>query len=467
MPVAQGERQVEDTSVDIPDIHYAWNGPVSLAYQVFGGGPVDLLYLQGYCSHLDLAWESPYFARFLRGLAAYARVIATDRRGWGLSDRFAPDAVPPLEALTDDLQTVMDAAGSARAVVFGSWDCGALAMLFAATHPGRAAGLILCDTFPTFAVTEDTPTMPTSRGLQEIEAELHEHWGRDFGDEAWGGPPRPRDPRERDWFKRYTRASVAPGGLIAEGRRLVELDARPVLPSIHAPTLVVGFRNGRGVLDPAISRMLADRIPNARLAQIGEVDDPADVGWWHWYGRGDAILREIGVLLEDVRRQNVVFDRVLATVLFTDIVDSTERAAALGDQAWKNVVERHHALVRDHLAAYKGSEIDTAGDGFYATFDGPARAATCAMAIVGAVRALGIEVRAGLHTGEVATVAGKSGGIAVVIGSRVAAMAGPSEVLATQTVRDLTAGSGLTFEHTGEYELKGVPDRWHLYRVVA
>ena len=206
----------------------------------------------------------PYFARFLRGLAAYARVIATDRRGWGLSDRFAPDAVPPLEALTDDLQTVMDAAGSARAVVFGSWDCGALAMLFAATHPGRAAGLILCDTFPTFAVTEDTPTMPTSRGLQEIDAELHEHWGRDFGDEAWGGPPRPRDPRERDWFKRYTRASVAPGGLIAEGRRLVELDARPVLPSIHAPTLVVGFRNGRGVLDPAISRVLADADPECQ-----------------------------------------------------------------------------------------------------------------------------------------------------------------------------------------------------------
>jgi pimeloyl-ACP methyl ester carboxylesterase len=279
LPVAPGGGQVEDTSVDTPDIHYAWNGPVSLA------------------------WESSYLAKFLRGLAAHARVIATDRRGWGLSDRFAPDAVPPLETLTDDVQTVMDAAGSSRAVVFGSWDCGALAMLVAATHPGRAAGIILCDTFPTFAVTEDTPTMPTARDLDEIDVELHEHWGRDFGDEAWGGPPRPRDPRERDWFRRYTRASVAPGGLIAEGRRLVELDARPVLPSIHAPTLVVGFRHGRGVLDPAISRVLAERIPNARLAQIGDVDDPADAGWWHWYGRGDAIVREIGVLLEDVHRR--------------------------------------------------------------------------------------------------------------------------------------------------------------------
>jgi class 3 adenylate cyclase/pimeloyl-ACP methyl ester carboxylesterase len=453
--------------VDLPETSYAWNGPVSLAYQVFGDGPVDLLYLQGYCSHLDLAWESPYLARFLRGLAAHTRVIATDRRGWGLSDRFAPDSVPPMEALTDDLLSVMDAAGSSRAIVFASWDCGALAMLFAAIHPSRAAGLILCDTFPTFAVTEDTPTMPTPQGWQEIEAELHEHWGRDFGDEAWGGPPRPRDPREQEWFSRYARASVAPGALIAEGRRLIELDARSVLPSIQAPTLVVGFRRGEGVVDPLISRVLADRIPNARLVQIGEEGDPADIGWWHWYGRGDAILREVGVLIEAVRRHDVVFDRVLATVLFTDIVDSTQRAAELGDEAWKDVVEQHHELVRRHLVAYGGSEIDTAGDGFYATFDGPARAATCAISIVAAVRALGIEVRAGLHTGEVANVAGKYGGIAVVIGSRVAATAGRSEVLATQTVRDLTAGSSLRFEDAGEHELKGVPDRWRLYRVMG
>jgi class 3 adenylate cyclase/alpha-beta hydrolase superfamily lysophospholipase len=452
--------------VETPHVDYAWNGPVSLAYQVFGEGPVDLLYLQGYCSHLDLAWDSPYLARFLRGLGAHARVIATDRRGWGLSDRFAPEAIPPLEALTDDLLAVMEAAGSARAVVFGSWDCGPLAMLFAAAHPARAAGLILCDTFPTFAVTEDTASMPTPRDWQRIDAELHEHWGRDFGDEAWGGPPRPRDPREREWFNRYARASVAPGGLIAESRQLVELDARPALGSIHAPTLVVGFRRGRGVVDPQISRVLADRIPNARLAQIGEEDDPEDTGWWHWYGRGHAIVREIGHLLEDVRRQDVVFDRVLATVLFTDIVGSTERAAVLGDRAWKDVVERHHAIVREHLAAYRGIEIDTAGDGFYATFDGPARAAICATAIVAAVKPLGIVVRAGLHTGEVAAVAGKSGGLAVVIGSRIAALAGPSEVLVSSTVKDLVAGSGLAFDDAGEHELKGVPDRWHLYRVM-
>jgi class 3 adenylate cyclase len=453
--------------VERPETTYAWSGNVALAYQVFGDGPVDLVYLQGYCSHLDLNWESPYLARFLRGLGSRSRVIAIDRRGWGLSDRFAPDAVPPMEMLTDDVLTVMDAAMCSRAVVFGSWDCGILAMLLAATRPDRVAGLVLCDTFPTFALTDDTPTMPRPGDWQAIDEALREHWGRDFTDDVWGGPPSPRDPRERDWFNRYCRASVAPGGLIQEGRRLVELDARPVLPSIHAPTLIVGFERGRGVLDPSIGRLLAERTPRARLVQIGDEDDPADTGWWHWYGRGDAILREIGELLEDVRRQDAVFDRKLATVLFTDIVASTEHVATLGDRAWKDLVERHHQIVREHLAAFRGTEIDVAGDGFYATFDGPARAVTCAVAIVNAVSPLGIEVRAGVHTGEVETIAGKPGGLPVVIGSRVMAVAGPSEVLASQTVKDLVAGSSLVFEDAGEHELKGVPHRWHLYRVVG
>ncbi len=400
--------------METPEVRYAWADNAALAYQVFGDGAIDLVYLQGYCSHLDLNWESPYLARFLRGLGSRSRVIAMDRRGWGLSERFSPDAVPPLETLTDDVLTVMDDARVGRAVVFASWDCGALAMLLAAAHPDRVAGLVLCDTFPTLALTENTPTMPTPRGWQEIDRTLREQWGRDFGDEAWGGPPRPRDPRERDWFNRYSRASVTPGGLIAEGRRLVELDAGPVLPSIHAPTLVVGFERGRGVLDPAIARRLADHIPRARLAQIGDEDDPSDIGWWHWYGRGDAILRQVGELLEDVRRRSVVFDRVLATVLFSDIVDSTAHAAALGDRAWKALVERHHRAVREHLALFRGTEVDTAGDGFFAAFDGPARAVTCAAAIVEAVRPLGIELRAGVHTGEVETIDGKIGGLAVV-----------------------------------------------------
>jgi class 3 adenylate cyclase len=455
------------TDVDTPDVRYAWSGDVALAYQVFGEGPVDLVYLQGYCSHLDLNWESPYLARFLRGLGGRSRVIATDRRGWGLSDRFAPDAIPPMETLSDDVLTVMDAAGSSRAVVFASWDCGILAMLLAATHPERVAGLVLCDTFPTFALTEDTPTMPTRRAWEEIDEALREHWGRDFTDETWGGPAGPKDPRERAWFNRYCRSSVAPGGLIAEGRRLEELDARPVLSSIHSPTLVVGFERGEGVVDPSICRVLADRIPRARLALIGVENDPADTGWWHWYGRGDAILREIASLLDEVRQQDSVFDRKLATVLFTDIVGSTEKVVELGDRTWKTLVERHHQTVRHHLAAFRGTEVDTAGDGFYATFEGPARAVACATAIVDAVKPLGVEIRAGIHTGEVEIIAGKPGGLPVVIGSRISAKAGPSEILVSQTVKDLVAGSGLVFSDAGEHALKGVPDSWRLFRVVS
>jgi class 3 adenylate cyclase len=440
---------------------------VALAFQVFGEGPVDLLYLQGYCSHLDLAWESPYLARFLTGLGAGARVIAMDRRGWGLSDRFAPDGVPPLETLVDDLLVVLDAAASVRAVVFGSWDCGALAMLLAAAHPRRVAGLVLCDTFPTMAVTSDTPSMPVGEAWEELEGELRDHWGRDFGDEVWGGPPRPREPREREWFQRYTRASVAPGGLMAESRRLVELDAGPSLPTITVPALVVGFEEGEGVLDPGISRRMAERIPRARLALVGREHDAADVGWWHWYGRGDAILREVHALCDEVGRATTTLDRVLATVLFTDIVDSTATATRLGDTAWRSIVERHHAIVREQLVTFRGVEMDVAGDGFYATFDGPGRAAACALEIVRAVSPLGLQVRAGLHTGEVETIAGKAGGLATVIGARIGALAGPSEVLASSTVKDLTAGSGLTFEDAGEHELKGVPDRWRLYRVAS
>ncbi len=453
--------------MDTPEIRYAWTGDAALAYQVFGRGPVDLVYLQGYCSHLDLSWESPYLTRFLRSLGARARVIALDRRGWGLSDRFSPEAVPPLETLTEDVVTVIDAAGLDRPIVFASWDCGPIAMLLAATHPDRVAGLVLVDTFPTMAVTEDTPTMPTADAWDRIDQSLREHWGRDFDDDAWGGPPAPRDARERAWFDRYCRSSVAPGALIAEGRRLTQMDARPALGSIQARTLVVGFESGEGVVDPVIARVLADGIPNARVALIGHEHDRDEVGWWHWYGRGDAILKEIDKLIGIVPAHDIVDDRALATVLFTDIVGSTERAAALGDRAWKDLLEAHHRIVRHHLEAFRGTEVDTAGDGFYATFDGPARAVMCAVAIADAVRSLGVEVRAGVHTGEVETIAGKAGGMAVVIGARVSAKAGASEVLVSQTVKDLTAGSGLVFEDVDLHELKGVPEPVHLWRALG
>lgn len=307
--------------------------------------------------------------------------------------------------------------------------------------------------------------MPTRLQWEDIEAAVHDEWGRGFQDADWGGPAGQPDTGEQEGFRRYARSSVPPGGLIAEGRRLVELDALPVLPSIHAPTLVVGFENGTGMIDPSISSLLADRIPTASLVTIGSEADAADLAWWHWYGRGDAILRAIGTLLDEVRRHDRVFDRVLATVLFTDIVDSTKHGASLGDREWKDLLEQHHKIVREHLVAFRGIEVDTAGDGFFATFDGPARAAECARAIVAAVRPLGIEIRAGLHTGEVETIAGKTGGLAVVIGSRISSVAGPSEVLVSSTVKDLVTGSGLAFDDAGEHELKGVPGRWKLYQL--
>ena len=447
--------------MDTPEVRYAWNGDVALAYQVFGEGPVDLLYLQGYCSHLDIGWESPYLARFLRGLASRARVIATDRRGWGLSDRFSPGAVPVMETLVDDLLVLMDASSSKRAVVFASWECGIIAMLFAATHPSRVAGLVLCDTFPTWVATDDTPTMPTRQEWVGENQQVHDLWGRGYS------APMITDAREREWFSRYERASVAPGAFIAEGLQSNELDARAVLASIHAPSLVIGLELGKRMSDPSIARLLVDRIPGAKLFLVGDEGDSTDIGWWHWYGRGDAILREVARLIEGVGHEDRVFDRALATVVFTDIVGSTAKIAELGDAAWKRLLSDHHTLVRGQLTRFRGVEVDTAGDGFFATFDGPARAVACARAIGESVRSLGLEVRTGVHTGEVEFAEGKVRGIAVHIGSRIAALAEPGQVLVSSTVKDLTAGSGFVFRDAGQHELKGVPDRWRLYMVMG
>lgn len=431
---------------------------MALAHQVVGDGPVDLVYLQGYCSHVDLNWESPHLARFLRGLSSQARLIVTDRRGWGCSDRFSPSDVPPLETLTDDLLAVMDAVGSERAVVFATWECGLVASLFAATYPERAWGLILCDAFPTYAATEETPWLPTATDWEKACDEVRADWG------STRYQPLPEQ-REEDWLARYARSSVAPGALIAETRRFLDTDVRGVFPSIQVPTLVLGLQSGEvgwKLLSPENGRYLAGRIPRATLVELTGADEPA---WFHWYGRADAILDTVGRFLATIREEQAFFDRVLLTVLFTDIVGSTEKAAELGDRGWRNLVQHHHSTVRALLARYRGREIDTAGDGFFAGFDGPARAVRCAQAIVEAVRPLGLEVRAGLHTGEVETVDNKVGGIAVNIGARVGALAGASEVLVSQTVKDLVAGSGLAFEGRGEHELKGVPGEWRLYAV--
>jgi len=452
-----------------PETRYAWNGDVALAYQVFGAGPVDLVYLQGWVSHVDLNWESPSLARFLTGLGRHTRVIHTDRRGWGCSDRFSPGDVAPLEVQADDIVAVMDAAGSERAVVFGSWDTTLAAMLFAASYPERCAGLVLADPMVTWLATDATPWMYSVDTWEGVLGDVHEAWGRRAWFERY---EHVGDEREREWIEPWARASVAPGALVAETRAFYRIDVRSVLPSIQASTLVIGEADEALATSSTLSmvalrenaRFVAARIPGARLIEPDASSGPT---WFHWYGRAPAILDAVGRLVAGIRDEQESLDRVLATVLFTDIVDSSAAASTLGDRGWGALVERHHATVRSLLARFRGVEVDTAGDGFFATFDGPARAARCAAAIVGAVRPLGIEVRAGLHTGEVERIAGKAGGMAVVIGARVGALAGPSEVLASQTVRDLTVGSGLRFEDRGERELKGVPDRWRLYRVTV
>lgn len=456
--------------MDRPQTQFAWNGDVSLAYQVLGEGPVDLLYLQGYISQVDLNWESPYLSRFLRGLAQHARLIVTDRRGWGCSERFSPGHVQDLDTYTDDLRVVLDAAGSEKAVIFAAGDCGILAIPFAALHPERTVALILVDSWATYSRTDETPWSPTVEETREDAEWIRERWGTsawtEYLIELAGGEPTDDERRELEWLERATRATCTPAAIAAEVRQYAAADVRAVLSTIQVPSLIfVDTNNDTGTVDhPDAGRFLAHRIPGARLVeQAGQ----KHFHRMHFYERGDAIVEETGRFLASLREEEASFDRVLATVLFTDVVGSTERAVREGDRAWGELLERHHAVVRAMLARYRGNEVDTAGDGFFATFDGPGRAVRCALAIVEAVRPLGLEIRAGVHTGEVETIDGKVGGLAVNIGARVGAQAGSSEVLASQTVKDLTAGAGLAFEDRGEHDLKGIPDRWRLYRITA
>jgi len=438
-----------------PETRYAWNGDVSLAYQVVGDGPTDLLYLQGYCSQVDLNWESPHLAHFLRGLAKHARLIVTDRRGWGCSERFSPGYVPDIDTLTDDILAVMHAVRSDHASILATYESAIVASLFAAVYPDRTRSLILVDPQVTYLPTDETPWMPSLARWQEQIDLFRATWGTR---EWWDAPDGP----EGEWFSRYARASVTPGALAAEVASYLDTDIRAVLPSIQVPTLILVDTDSFYEVPPETGWFVASRIPGARLVEHSSQGGPH----FHWYARADPIVQEVGRFLTQISDEEASFDRVLATVLFTDIVGSTKLAAELGDRQWQELVHRHHAAVRTLLARYRGTEIDTAGDGFFASFDGPARGVRCAVAITDAVRPLGIEVRAGLHTGEVERVDGKVGGLTVSIGARVAALAAPSEVLVSQTLKDLMVGSDLVFEDRGSHELKGVPGEWRVHAVV-
>jgi class 3 adenylate cyclase len=440
-----------------PETRYAWNGDVALAFQIVGDSTPDLVYLQGFCSNIDMHWESPHLARFLDGLAGLGRLIVMDRRGWGCSDRFSPTDVPPLETLTDDLQVVMDAVGSERAVIMTSFENASLVMMFAATHPERCAGLVLIDPWVTWTGTDETPWVPGVEAYEQGLAKLHDDWGTS----RWAGSM--KDGPERDWWTRYQRASITPGSVVGEFRAYMRTDVRAILPLIQVPTLILSSTAGSGEDDPANGRFVESRIAGARNVEL--TPPPDELNWPHWYGRAPAILRETGAFVAAIREEQESFDRVLATVLFTDIVDSTATAAVLGDARWRRLIDEHDRMAKALVARYRGEYIDATGDGLLATFDGPARAVRCAQAIIEAARPLGVEIRAGLHTGEIERATHGVAGLGVHIGARVGAMAGAGEVWVSSTVKDLTAGSGLAFEGRGEHELKGVSDRWHLYRV--
>ncbi len=446
--------------IERPETRYARSGDVMVAYQVTGeGNPVDLVHAPGTVSHLELFWEIPAAAVLIERLSSFARLIRFDKRGTGMSDR--PPGAPTLEERTDDIRTVMDAAGSARAFVFGTSEGGSMASVFAATYPERTSGLILWGTQAMWIRTADYPWgLSMEEALADIE-DLAEHGMTDsylFG--AGMGEDTSMSEEAMERTRRLWRSAITPGALAALERMNLDIDIRGVLPSIHVPTLVMN-RTNDPVANVEAARDLASHIEGARFVEFA--------GGTHAFFLGhnpDEVAAEIQ---EFVTGSRPAFggDRALATVLFTDIVGSTLKAAELGDRAWRDLVERHHRIIRDLLARSRGTEMDTAGDGFFATFDGPARAVRCALASVDAVRPLGIEIRAGVHTGEVETIDAKAGGIAVIIGARISASAGASEVLVSSTVKELVAGSGLAFEDIGQRELKGVPDRWRLYRVVS
>lgn len=438
---------------DLPRTRYVKSGEVHIAYQVLGDGPIDLLWVPGFVSHLEYDWEHPRPARFFRRLASFSRLIRFDKRGTGLSDRVA---IPTLEERMDDVRAVLDATGSSRAALIGVSEGGPMSLLYAATYPERTSALVLYGSYARRAWAPDHPFGVTSERMRGILETLEKDWGASVAMEIWS-PSMLGDDAYKRWRATYLRLAASPGAAISVMRMNMEIDARHVLPAIGVPTLIL-HRTGDRLTPVDQARHMAKHIRCGKLVELpGEDHTP-------WVGNTDALLDEIEEFLTGIRHGPEP-DRILATVLFTDIVGSTKRAVELGDRDWRELLEQHHAIVRRQLARFRGHEVNIAGDGFLATFDGPGRAIRCAVSICREVRSLGIDVRAGLHSGECQVEDSKVGGIAVHIGSRVAATAKPGEVLVSSTVKDLVVGSGIAFEDRGMHALKGVPGEWHLFAV--
>jgi class 3 adenylate cyclase len=431
---------------------YARSGDHHIAYSVSGGGPIDFLYVPTWLSQSEHLWDHHLVARFFERMASRVRLIMFDRRGTGMSD---PYVTPPtLEEQMDDVLAVLDAAGAEQPALFAQLDGGPMATLFAATFPERTLALILYGTWARALYAEDTPWANTPEVRAEFIRELVKGWGSGVRGDALA-PSLAGDPEWRAWYSKLERLAAGPGQVEEMMLLSGEVDVRGVLPSIQVPTLVM-HRDKDPLIDVRHSQYLAEHIPGAKLVALPGADNLVVAG------DAEAVLDEISEFFTG-RRPVREPDRILATVMFTDIVDSTRRAAELGDADWRRVLERHDDLVRRQLDRWQGREVKTTGDGFLATFDGPARAIRCGRAITEVVEPLGIRVRAGLHTGECEVRGDDVAGMAVHIGARVGSLAGPGEVLVSSTVKDLVVGSGIDFEDRGEHELKGVPGAWKVF----
>ena len=450
--------------MNVPETRYAQSADGAyIAYQVFGDGDVDLLWISPFFAHLEMVWEYPPIAKFHRAMTRFARVITMDQRGVGLSDK--TKGLPDLETRMDDVRAVLDAAGSDRTVLWGAGtDGGALCAIYAATYPDRVVALAFWNALARAAWAPDFLWGNNEEVDEKFRNLLERGWGREqYAAEILrelAAPSMAEDPETVRWAAKVFRHMGSPGDVLAFEDMYEEIDFRSILPAIHVPTAVM-YRE-RAVYDEEGLNHLASHIPGATAIVL-----PADADYPPWLGDTDAALAALEGFLSSVRHEEADLDRVLATVLFTDIVDSTATAAVMGDAKWRDVVAEHDSLARAIVGRYRGEFVRGTGDGMLATFDGPARAVRCAQTFVDSAKTLGLEIRAGAHTGEITYGGNDLAGIGVHVAARVAAMAGPGQVWASSTVKDLTAGSGLSFEDAGEHELKGVPDSWHLYRVVG
>ncbi len=438
-----------------PETKYVAVADADVAYQILGEGPSDLLFFNGLGSHVEMAWENPDIADFLGRLASLRRLIFFDRRGTGASDGVPHHAIPTWEEWTEDIESVLDAVGSERASILSTVDGGPIAVLYAAAHPERVESLVLCNTTARYLVADDYPIGFTPEALDFVVDFVRTHWGTPDFLSAAGADA--EDPIRLEALARLFRASVTPRSAAAQYDYLLRnLDVRPVLPLIRVPTLVLSSDNP-SFLPIAHGRYVAEHIEGSKFVALPGQDMLI-------FGQRDRIFDEAAEFLTGTRPTTDI-DRVLVSVLFTDIVESTERAASLGDQRWRTMLDRHDRIVREQLRIFRGREVNTTGDGFVASFDGPARAIRCGQAIIDGTRAIGLELRMGLHTGECEVRGDDLGGLAVHIAARVSSLASPSEVLVSGTVKDLVVGSGIEFDDRGEHVLKGVPGSWKLYAV--